>query len=531
MISYKAHRLDEHWDAIVIGSGIGGLATAALLAKEAGKKVLVLERHYTAGGYTHVFHRPGYQWDVGVHYIGEVHNPASQVRALFDHVSDGQLQWQPMPDVYDRIIIGGNTFDFPTGRERLRAQLKRYFPKEASATDRYIAAVTAAMKATDLYFAEKAIPRPLARLAGGLMRAHFLRWARPTTLNVLRGFTTNPDWIGLVTAQWGDYGLPPAQSSFGIHAIIAAHYFDGASYPVGGAERIAQTIAPVIERGGGQVVVSAEVDEILVKNGKAVGVRMADGREFRSSTVISDAGARNTFQRLVRTEQPLCNELLRIPPSMAHLSLYVGVKQSAAQLGLNGTNLWVYPTSDHDANLARFVKDPSAPFHVLFISFPSAKDPEFERKYPGRATIEVVTLAPYDWFVRWENTRWKRRPEDYDAFKKELAARMQSELERLVPAVAGKIDHAELSTPLTTRHFMNYERGEAYGLAATPDRFRSRLLTPQTSIPGLYLTGQDVTSLGVTAALIGGFVTASAVLGKNLVGKTKPRTPASAVAA
>ena len=523
MISYKQHRLEESWDAILIGSGIGGLAAAALLAKHAGKKVLVLERHYTAGGYTHAFHRPGYQWDVGVHYIGEVHNPGSQLRALFDHVSDGQLQWQPMPDVYDRILIGRNTFEFPAGRERLRAQLKTYFPKEAVATDRYLAAVTAAAKAGELYFAEKAIPRPLARLAGGLMRARFLRWARETTLEVLRGFSTNPDWIGLVTAQWPDYGLPPAQSSFGIHSIVAAHYFEGASYPVGGAERIAQTIAPVIEQSGGQVVVSAEVAEVIVKNGKAEGVRMADGREFRSGTIISDAGARNTFDRLVRAQQPVRTELRRLPPSISHLSLYVGLKQSAAELGLNGTNLWVYSTPDHDANFARFAKDPSAPFPVLFISFPSAKDPEFERQHTGRATIEVVTLAPYDWFARWENTRWKRRPEDYDAFKKELATRMQSELERLVPAVAGKIDHAELSTPLTTRHFMNYERGEAYGLAATPERFSSRSLTPHTSIPGLYLTGQDVVSLGVAGALFGGVITASAVLGKNLGGKIKPR--------
>jgi all-trans-retinol 13,14-reductase len=524
MVSYKQHALEVHWDAIVIGSGIGGLATAALLSKHAGKRVLVLERHYTAGGYTHAFRRPGYQWDVGVHYIGEVHDPSSQLRALFDHLSDGQLQWQSLPDVYDRVIMGGNTFEFPSGRERLREQLKRYFPKESSATDRYIDAVISTQKAVSLYFAEKAIPRPVARVAGGLMRARFLRGARRTTLDVLRGFSTNQDWIGLVAAQWGNYGLPPAQSSFGSHAVVAGHYFEGASYPVGGAERIAQTIAPVIEQSGGQVVISAEVAEIIIKSGKAVGVRMADGREFRSGIVISDAGARNTFERLVRAEQPLRGELRRIPPSTAHLSLYVGVKQSAAELGLNGANLWIHPTSDHDANWARLMKDPSAPFPLLFISFPSAKDPDFERKYPGRATLEVVTLAPYDWFTRWEGSRWKHRAEDYEEFKRELAARLQSELERLVPAVSGKIDHAELSTPLTTRHFMNYEHGEAYGLAASPERFISRSLTPHTSVAGLYLTGQDVAMLGVAGALFGGVVTASAVLGKNLAGRIKERT-------
>src|SRR5579864_4097817 len=99
MVSYKQQALDDRWDAIVIGSGIGGLTAAALLSKHARKKVLVLERHYTAGGYTHSFHRPGYVWDVGVHYVGELRNPASPVRATFDHITEGQLQWQPMPDV------------------------------------------------------------------------------------------------------------------------------------------------------------------------------------------------------------------------------------------------------------------------------------------------------------------------------------------------------------------------------------------------------------------------------------------------
>jgi len=532
MVSYKQQALDDHWDAIVIGSGIGGLTTAALLSQHAAKKVLVLERHYTAGGYTHSFKRPGYSWDVGVHYIGDVQDPASPLRAAFDNLTGGQLEWAPMPDVYDRILMGGRTFEFPTGRERLRARLKDYFPDEAGAIDRYIAAVQSAQKASRLYFAEKAIPRPIARVAGSLMRVPFLRWASQSTLDVLRRFTQNDELIAVLTAQWGDYGLPPAQSSFGMHAIVAAHYFDGASYPVGGAGRIAETIAPAIERNGGKVVVSADVQEIIVQNGKATGVRMADRREFRANLVISDAGARNTFQRLIREPQPVLQPVLqdldRVPSSLAHLSLYIGVKQSARQLGLTGTNLWIYPKSesrapDHDANLARFIDDPSAPFPVVYISFPSAKDPEFERNHPDRATLEAVVFAPYEWFTRWEGSRWKHRAAEYDAFKESLASRIQREVERNVPAIAGKIDHAELSTPLTTRHFMNYQQGEAYGLAATPERFRLRSLTPHTPIRNLYLTGQDVASLGVAGALFGGVMTASAVLSRNLMSTvTKP---------
>jgi phytoene dehydrogenase-like protein len=521
-ISYQQHTFREDWDAIVIGSGIGGLTVAALLARHGGKRVLVLERHYTAGGYTHAFHRPGYDWDVGVHYIGEVQTASSPMRPVFDNLTDGRLEWSPMPEIYDRVRIGDHEYDFVAGRERLREQLKSYFPGEAHAIDSYLQAVESCVRSRGRYYAEKALPRPIAILAGPLMKASFMRWARRTTADVLDEMGMSRDLKGLLTAQWVDYGMPPRKSSFAMHATVASHYLEGASYPVGGATSIAAGIAPMIESAGGQIVHSAEVREILLDSAqRARGVRMEDGREFRAGIVISDAGAWNTFSSLLPPETPgvssALQELRGLPPSMAHLCLYVGVRGTAKELGFTGTNLLFHPTPDHDANLARFEKDPSAPFPLMYVSFPSAKDPDFERRHPGHATLEVITPAPYDWFVHWENTRWKRRGEDYNEFKQKLADRLRHELEEVVPTVRGRIEIAELSTPLTTRHFVNYPHGEIYGMSAGPERFRVRCLTARTAIHNLYLTGQDACMLSVVGATIGGILTASAVLGRNLM--------------
>ncbi len=533
-VSYKQAALDERWDAIVIGSGIGGLTAAALLAKHARKRVLVLERHYTAGGFTHVFHRPGYEWDVGLHYIGQLQDPASPVRAAFDHLTEGRLAWNPMPDVYDQVRIADRVYEFRTGMERFRAGLLAAFPREATAIDRYLAAVLSCAKAGNLYFAEKGIPRLAAQLAGSLMRAPFLRWANRTTSEVLAGITSNRELIGVLTAQWGDYGLPPAQSSFAVHAIIAQHYFNGASYPVGGASAIARSIAPVIESTGGAIVVSAEVDKIVFdKSGRAAGVRMEDGREFHAPIIISDAGAFNTFERLLPSDTPGCaaivSDIRSIGHSMSYLSLYAGLNQSAQRLGFTGTNIWAFPTPDHDANVARYYADPAAPFPVLFISFPSAKDPDFTNRHPGHSTIEVIAMAPYHWFARWENTRWKRRGHEYDELKRRFTDRLCEGLEQHVPAVRGHLEHNEISTPLSTRHFSGYQAGEAYGLSVTPARFRLRSLCAQTPVRNLFLTGQDVATLGVTGALFGGVIAASAILGRNLVARvTKPVTAQAA---
>ena len=531
--SYKQHRgLAEDWDAIVIGSGIGGLAAAATLAKSAGKRVLVLERHYTAGGFTHVFRRPGYEWDVGVHYIGEVARSNSGLRRVFDYVTDGALEWADMGDVYDRIIIEGREYDFVKGRERWRAQMHSYFPDERDAIDQYLELVRDTTRKSQLFFAEKAVPKPISALLGGLMRRPLLKQARRTTREVLEELTDNQELIGVLTGQYGDYGLPPSESSFFMHSIVVRHYLSGAAYPIGGSSRIAATIEPVIEAAGGEIITCAEVEQIVMKEGRAVAVRIENGQEFRAPLIISDAGVVNTYERLlpndVAEQHGLIGRAESIQPSVAHMSIYVGLDKTDEELGLTKTNLWIYPSPHHEQNIERFLEDPEAPLPVAYLSFPSAKDPDFQRRCPGRATVEVITLAPYEWFQKWEGTKWKKRGADYDAFKDRFKERLLAELYKQRPATRGHVDVCEISTPLSTKNFANHPHGEIYGLTHTPDRFEQRWLQPRTPIKGLYLTGADICSAGVGGALMGGLLCSSAALNRNLVasvlGKKSRRT-------
>jgi all-trans-retinol 13,14-reductase len=522
VVPYKRFNDERPFDAIVVGSGIGGLATAALLSKAAAQRVLVLERHYTAGGFTHVFHRPGFEWDVGVHYIGQV-QPGSDSRGLFEYLTEGRLEWQPMPDVYDRIAIGDLRFDYVRGRSDLRDALVQAFPGEVSAIDGYFAAIRRCLRRLPLFFIDKVLPPIPSRVIGPALRAPFLAFARRTTAAVLDDLGASPELRAVLTAQWGDYGLPPGRSSFGIHALVTAHYFEGGAYPVGGASRIAASLLPTIERAGGAVVVDAEVTKVLLDGDRAVGVRMADGREWRAARVISDIGARATLDHLVPQDAPaavgrVASRLGTIPASMAHVCLYVGLDASRLNKPLLASNLWVHPGLDFDGNLSRFEADPDAPFPFLFISFPSAKDPTFASRYPGHATIEVVTLAPHAHFARWADSAWRHRADDYDAMKRRLAHRLVTALYRHVPGVEGAVTRWELSTPLSTRHFAGAAHGEIYGLAHTPERFLSRDLRPRTPIHNLFLTGQDVGTCGVMGALSGAVTTASAVIGRNLFG-------------
>lgn len=542
--SYKQHPgLADRWDAIVIGSGIGGLSVAASMAKLADKRVLVLERHYTAGGFTHTFRRPGYEWDVGVHYIGDVSDPRGSARRIFDFITDGDLEWADMGDVYDRIILGESSYDFVKGLESFRAQMHTYFPRDKDAINEYLEKIIATAKKAQLFFAEKALPPFMSTLFGGMMRRPIVNEALRTTREVLEEITQNQELIGVLTGQFGDYGLVPAKSSFFIHAMVVSHYFRGAAYPVGGSARIAESILPVIESAGGEVVTNAEVTAILIEGGEAVGVRLLDGRELRAPTVISDAGAVNTFAHLLPGEAARAtgfpSKVDAVGSSIAHLSLYVGLQGTTEDLQLEKTNLWVYRDHKHEENFARFQADLNAPLPLVYLSFPSAKDPDFDRRYPGHSTIEAITLGPYEAFKSWENTSWKKRGAQYDELKASLSERLLDTLYKHAPATRGKVEIAELSTPLTTRNFAAHPTGEIYGLQHTALRFEQRWLRPRTPIKGLYLTGADVASAGVVGALMGGMLCSSAVLKGNVLGRVlkhqaqalRTKTPAQSIPA
>ncbi|MDP5210342.1 NAD(P)/FAD-dependent oxidoreductase [Microbulbifer sp. 2205BS26-8] len=513
---YRASRLAGPYDALVIGSGIGGLTTAAMLSA-AGKKVVVLEQHYTAGGYTHAYDRNGYEWDVGVHYIGDVGDHPTMTRRIFDFISNHQLHWAPMDDTYDRICIGKMQCDLRAGRRAFVDTLVKDFPDERETIERYLLYLNTVAKSMRRVAIEKLLPSwcgPAVRLWRKLRDP---AWLNKTTREVFNTLTKNEKLIAILTGQWGDNGMPPAQSSFIIHALIAKHYLYGGYYPVGGASRIAETIIPRIQAGGGEVFTYAAVETILLDGQRVRGVRMADGTEIEAPLVISGAGVFNTFTRLLPQSASerlgYLRRLNSVKPSMAHICLYIGLEKTAEELQLPKTNYWLYTSEHYERDMGDFLEDSNREIPLTYISFPSAKDPTFTQRYPGRATIEIVAPANYEWFAQWRDKPWGKRGDGYEALKEAFSQRLLERLFEHFPHLRGQIDYYELSTPLSSEYFCFYPRGEIYGLDHDPGRFEQRWLRPKTRLKGLYLTGQDVMSCGVAGAMISGTLTAQSVLG------------------
>lgn len=511
-------RLDKKdgYDAIVIGSGLGAMTFGAIMAKM-GKKILILEKHYVPGGFTHVFKRKEYEWDVGIHYVGDVHKDFTFMSILFDYVSDYKLKWAEMDEVYDRVILGENSYDFKSGKENFIEMLYERFPGEEDAIDKYIQRVYQSAGSNKKFFMERAFPTIISKLIGSFYTKKYYELSDKTTKEVLDEITDNEELKGVLAGQYGDHGMPPGESSFAIQSVVNKHYWKGGAFPVGGCQRIAETIIPVIEKAGGAVAVRAGVEKVIIENGKALGVLMEDGSRVDAPMIVSGTGYLNTYGKLLEPEIQKAigfSPEKGVPRSVSHVCLYIGLKHDLRELGIGSTNYWVYPHNDHDRGVKEYMADPSKPFPVTYISFPSLKDPEWEDRYPGKSTIEMITLAPYEWFEKWEDERWKHRGEEYEAFKEEFSQRLLKELYKQFPQLEGKIDYYELSTPLSTKHFVHYEKGEIYGLDHSPARFRMKELRPKTPIKNFYMTGQDIVTVGIGGALMSGVLTAAHVTSK-----------------
>ena len=496
------------WDCVIIGSGMGGMTAAGILSK-AGKRVLVLERHLIPGGFTQTFKRPGYQWDVGVHIIGEMTHHSYPGRLLKD-LTDGQLEWEPVGAVYDEFNFpDGFTIQFPDSPDGFRQTLYESFPDQKEAIDDYIQLVRRAARAASKFFQSKAAPQLLPGQRKKAAAAA-LPFITQTVSETLQNLTDNRRLRSVLAAQWGYYGATPDKASFAMHALMVTHFMYGAHYPIGGAGRIAETMLATVAQAEGWTAVRRSVSEIIVKKGRVTGVRLDDGTVVESKKVISAAGAVQTGAMLA-DGLPGTDETAYTKAGVAHVSLYLGFKGDIESAGANKWCQWYY--DQWDMEVATWPVHPDEPVGevpVLFCSFPSLKDPDHDAGPELRHTGEAISFVPWESFQKWEGTRWKKRGESYDNFKKELTQKLLEEYLSHYPELEPLIDYAEISTPVTTAHFTDALEGSIYGLHTEPARFLDPAIGPKTGVKGLFLGGQDASAPGVVGALSGGVLAAMA---------------------
>jgi all-trans-retinol 13,14-reductase len=503
--------MSTDYDVIVIGSGMGGMTTATALSRM-NHKVLLLEQAQTIGGLTHAFSRNGFSWDFGLHYCGSF-GPDQPAGRILNWLSDGAIEFRSIGTVYDTLHFPDD-FEIAVGRpaEAYKMELKEQFPDSAAEVDTYFEALQSAEATARMVGAQRAMPEPFRSAHRWWNEKKIQRWVSRTTSEVIADIITEPKLAAVLSAQWGTYGGKPSESSFGAHATVIGHYLEGAGYPVGGASSIAEGLVPFIEAAGGRAQANTPVSEILMEEGKAVGVRTSAGEEFKAPAIVSAIGAGETVKRLLPREireQEWAGEISGFKPSVCHFEIFLGFEGDIDRHGATRSNHWFYETWDTNDTIWPGPAD--SPIQMAFISFPSLKDPEHEPGPSNRHTGEMMVLADWSSVAKFAEGRAEAHPEEWAAFKQEMEAKLLAFFTARFPALAPLIAYCELGTPLATAAFTGHEKGGFYGVETTPRRMLSEALNARTPVPGLFLTGQDVLSPGIAGALWGGMLGAAAV--------------------
>ncbi|MBD0694734.1 phytoene desaturase family protein [Streptomyces sp. CBMA123] len=517
----------DRYDAIVVGSGLGGLSAAAYLAAD-GRSVLVLEQHDVAGGNAHVFRRRRkYEFDVGTHYVGDC-GPDGMLPAVLSGLGvRDRVVFRPMDNEqgFDRIITPTATLDVPAGWPAYRDRLRAALPEETEGIDRFVHLAETVAVATR----EALLGRSMVELFRESPET--MRWARRarTLADALDHCRLSPKGRTLLAAQAGNYGTMPDGIPFADHAAMLDHYLRGAYYPEGGGQVLVAAFVEALEAHGGELRTRCEVRRILIDQGRATGVELADGTRISAPLVISNADYRRTVLDLCGGERAFPADLVARTREAtmrgAMVAVYVALDTELS--GLPNANIWWHGSDDMEAAHAAMLEECERHGTVselpqLMFSFASQKDPGAAAVCPpGHTNFQVLTLSPPGhgfWGVRGgpaDGARY-RRDAAYQARKQQFTELMVTAAEKVIGPFRDRVTHLETATPLSHERYVLSSGGTPYGMASWGSL--NQRPDVRTDVEGLFVVGQSTRyGSGLAAVAGGGTVAAGQILGRPLL--------------
>lgn len=514
----------ERVDVAIVGAGLGGLTAGAYLAR-AGLKVAIFDPHYVAGGCATVFTRgtgPGrYQFDIGLHYIGDC-EPHGMIPSLLRGIGV-ELEYLPLDrDGFDTLVFPDLRFKIPVDIGLYRDRLVALFPSERRGIDKYVRFVR------ELGQVSRRVDANHGRITPGVLLYTLFR-GRSIPLNqtrtlaqLLDGCTREPKLRAILAGQGGDYGLPPSEVSAMLHAGLAAHYFRGAYYPKGGGQVIADRIAETVEAAGSTIHLRCGIDEILVEGGRAVGVRTEPRRgevyEVRADVVISNADIKKTLLELLPADavpEPWQERARGFVMGGAIFLTFLGVERDMAAAGMRAANYWCFDGYDMEHFYAANRGSTEVVPQGCYITSATLKDPDTAHHAPpGINNLEVMTIVPGDaatWKVpSGDVAKWRyKRDEEYRDLKKRIEDNLVDRLEALFPGTREKIVYRESASPVTHTRYTRASGGTGYGLAATPDQFLKKRPGYRGPVDRLYFAGASTQAgHGIVGSMASGFYSA-----------------------
>ncbi len=485
--SSNAEMGENEFDAVIIGSGLGGLSCAAAFARQ-GFKPLVLEKHDRPGGYATTFKRPGgFEFDVSLHSttVGEregIHN----LIPGFPEITD--VEFVPHPNLY-RAIYPDHDFRVPQkdlpGYIRM---LVGYFPDEKEGIE-------------GLFEDMKGVAGDIGKLSSARGQVdysrfpvdfpHLFKCYSKTWGQMMDERIKNPKLRAIVSGLWGYFGLPPSKLASYYYAMPTIGYLqEGGYYPRGKSQKMSNAFVKFIEERGGKVMLSTKVEEVLVKDHAAYGVRTAEGKEFTGRVVISNANAHDTFHSMMKQDDHLKEYLARMDQfsvSLSSFQVFLGLKKDlVGEIGITDTEIFCTTEYDPEAEFEAALKaEVEGGFGLtLYDNLYEGYSPE------GKNTVNIIALQGYDHWKKYEADYFKGKKEAYRKEKERMADILIDQVEgTLLHGLRDAIEIKEIGTPLTNLRYTGNYRGAIYGFDQTLDNSGPSRLGHQTPIENLYLAG------------------------------------------
>ncbi|MFL9844671.1 phytoene desaturase family protein [Flavobacterium rhizosphaerae] len=503
----------EAVDAIIIGSGAGGLATAICLAR-AGQKVLVLEQHYVPGGWCHSFMLNGQRFSPGVHYIG-LADDGQATSQLYKGlgIANELVFFRMNKHAFEHCCIGDKKIDLPAGFNAMGDALAKHFPQEKGKIKKYLQLVDKVN--TQLQYMPT-IRGLRQTLTAPFKTAAFVHHAPYRLKKIIGRYIKDPLLKAVLNIQCGDHGLPPEKAHFVVHCAVMAHYAEGGFYPMGGGGGLVKAMTNVLKKHGGEVRVSTRVHKIIVQNNTAVGVEIEDGQKLYAKTIISNADPSITYFNLIGREhlgKKLLKKLDSTRYSVTSLILFLTLEMDVTAAGIDSGNFWIYRDEDVD-NLFKELthEDVTAgeEFPAIFMSCTTLKDPvSYNGKYHN---LELVTYIDYDKLPEFKGEE-DYHCDAYKQFKQKVISKFMNTAERMIPGAKKATVQVELGTPKTNQFYINSTKGNVYGAEKTLFNMGPFSFKNKTEINNLYLCGASTLSHGVAGATYSGIETAAKLLG------------------